>query len=137
MQKSLQKIKPALALICAFLLLEPLNAAEQHGVVKYGGLPLPGATVTATKDGKTVTTVSNPDGSYSLPDLAEGTWSVEVGMSLFQSAKQDVTLPSAQGVDWDMKLLSTEEIAKATVPAAPEPVKTAEEKPAAELNVAQ
>src|SRR5262252_9460732 len=121
MQKSLQKIKTALALICVFLTLEPLNAAEQHGVVKYGGLPLPGATVTATKDGKTVSTVSNPDGSYSLPDLADGTWNVEVGMSLFQTAKQEVTLPSTQGVDWDLKLLGADELAKATVPAAPAP----------------
>jgi len=121
MQKSFQKIKSLLSLVCVFLILEPLNAAEQHGVVKYGGLPLPGATVTATKDGKTVSTVSNIDGSYSFPDLADGTWAVEVDMSLFQTAKQEITVPSTQAVDWDMKLLSTDEIAKATVPAAPAP----------------
>ncbi|HLW77230.1 MAG TPA: carboxypeptidase-like regulatory domain-containing protein, partial [Bryobacteraceae bacterium] len=69
-----------------------LSATEFHGFVKFGGLPMPGATVTATQGDKKVVTVTNGDGAYMFPDLADGTWTVTVDMQCFKPDKQDVAV---------------------------------------------
>ena len=112
--------------IAGLALLVPLTAAEHHGTVKFGGLPLPGATVTAAHDGKTQVAVTDLQGNYSFPDLADGVWSVEVGMLAFGKEKRDVTVaPNAPAEEWELKLLPLDEIkAAATIvsrPAAPAP----------------
>src|SRR6266699_1664316 len=53
-----------------------LAAAEHHGQVKFGGLPLPGATVTATQGDKKFVAVSDLQGAYSFPRLADGVWTM-------------------------------------------------------------
>ncbi len=97
-----------------------LSAAEYKGQVTFGGLPLPGATVTATHADKKISVITGEDGAYSFPDLAEGPWTVEVHMLCFTPLKQDVTLPAATPpAPLDMKLLSIEEIRAASVAAPP------------------
>ncbi len=41
-----------------------------RGVVTFGGLPLPGATIKATQGAKTATVVSDQQGAYQFDDLA-------------------------------------------------------------------
>ncbi len=60
-----------------------LAASEHHGQVKFGGLPIPGVTVTATQGDKKLVTVSDSQGMYSFPDLPEGAWTFEIEMLCF------------------------------------------------------
>src|SRR5580693_4883407 len=71
-----------------------LAASEHHGEVKFGGLPIPGATVTAMQGDKKLVTISDSQGMYSFPDLPEGAWSFEIEMLCFVPIKQDVTIGS-------------------------------------------
>ena len=83
MRKNLPKTKYVLtvALLALSSAVLPLLGSEHHGTVKYGGLPLPGATVTAkpvnAKEGdKTFGAISDLEGRYSFPDLPDGMWSI-------------------------------------------------------------
>ncbi|HVO97032.1 MAG TPA: TonB-dependent receptor [Bryobacteraceae bacterium] len=94
-------------------------AAERHGTVKFGGLPVPGATVTAIEGDKKFTTVTNQDGVYTFADLAEGAWNIEVEMLCFAPSKQRLTLAADGSIpDVELKLLPMEEIKAAAGPVA-------------------
>ncbi len=99
-----------------------LTAAEHHGVVRFGGLPVPGATVTAQQGEKRVVTITDTQGFYSFPDLRDGPWSLQVEMLCFSTAKKDVTVGAgAPGTEWELKLLPLGEIKPQTdAPAAGE-----------------
>jgi hypothetical protein len=87
------------------------SASEYHGVVTFGGLPVPGATVTVTQGGKKIVTVTDTQGFYSFPTLADGAATVEIAMTGFASAKQDVTI--AAGTDtakFELKLLTLDQM---------------------------
>src|SRR5580700_6726454 len=108
-------------LVVALSVALSLNASEQHGTVKFGGLPVPGATVTATQGDKKLTVITDQQGAYSFPDLADGSWNIEVDMLCFATIKQDVTVAAgAPASEWELKLLPFDEI-KATSVAAPPP----------------
>jgi hypothetical protein len=97
-----------------------LFASEQRGVVTFGGLPVPGATVTATQGDKQLSAVTDPQGVYSFPDLPDGMWSIEVQMLGFSTIKGDIT--AAQGAPaaaWDLKMLPLDQIHAQTQAAAP------------------
>ncbi len=128
-------LKDYVALLACLLLVFPLEAAEHHGTVKFGDLPLPGATVTATLGDKTVSTTTDADGNYSFPDLADGSWNMEVEMQLFAKEKREVGVSAgAPGVDWALKLLSADEMAKVATAA---PVTKAPETAAAPSEAAK
>lgn len=105
--------------LLALLAILPLAASQSTGVVKYGGLPLPGATVTAVHGEQKRVAVTDADGAYSFPDLADGAWNLMVEMLCFETAKQDITVakdsPAAQ---WDLKLLPIDQIKTISGPAA-------------------
>jgi hypothetical protein len=107
---------------CAILLVltSPLFAgSEQRGQVTFNGLPVPGATVTATQDSKNFSAITDLQGFYVFPDLADGTWTIDVQMFGFAILKQNVTArATGPVVKWQMKLLPLEQI-KADVQAAP------------------
>jgi len=109
-------------LLPALLCLSLPSAAEQHGQVKFGGLGVPGVTVTVTQGDKTLTVLTDGDGTYSFPDLPDGTWNFKVEMLCFtpiaQAANITAGLPAP---DWDLKLLPMSEIQAAAGPAAPPP----------------
>ncbi len=127
MPKNLPKTKYALlvALLTLGAAVLPLLGSEHHGTVKYGGLPLPGATVTAkpvnAKEGdKTFGAISDLEGHYSFPDLPDGMWTIQVEMPLFATAQQEVTVGAgAAAADWDLKLLPAQEISAIVTPAPP------------------
>lgn len=110
----------------------PLMAAELHGQVKFGGLPLPGATVTASQGDKKVVAVANEEGNYLFPDLADGAWNIDVEMLGFTSLKQDVTVAAgAPPADFELKMLSLDEI-KTIATTAPPPASISYTSPSSE-----
>jgi trimeric autotransporter adhesin len=73
--------------------LAPLFAATHAGVVRFGGLPVPGASVTASQAGVTKTVITDPQGAYTFEGLADGPVTVKVEMQLFASQSRDLTVP--------------------------------------------
>lgn len=94
-----------------------IMASPYRGVVKSGGLPLPGATVTATRDGKKAATTTDERGAFFFPDLADGVWTITVEMLGFASlAEQVAVAPVAPSPEWEMKLLSADALKAALNP---------------------
>jgi hypothetical protein len=88
------------------LIVTTLMAAEYHGIVKSGGLPIPGASVTATQGEKKLITTTDEQGAYSFPDLEDGAWTITVEMLGFGKISRPVTIaPTAANSDWDLRLL--------------------------------
>jgi trimeric autotransporter adhesin len=111
---SCRRIGNYLRLLCAVTLLvlaSLASASEYRGQVTFGGLPLPGATVTANQDGKEFSTISDWQGLYSFPNLTDGTWAIEVKMTGFATIKQDVIVgPDASAGKWELKMLPVDQI---------------------------
>ena len=106
-------------LLLACMAVFGLAAAEHHGQVKFGGLPVPGATVTATQGDKKQVAVTDTQGLYSFPDLADGVWTIDVEMLCFESLKKDIGVTAeAPSPEFDLKLLPLDQL-KAVAAAAP------------------
>jgi hypothetical protein len=75
-------------------------------VTDQSGGVLPGATVTATNTGTGVgrTTVTSTTGDFALPDLALGTYTVEVSLEGFQPQKATVEVTVSKVTAIDVKL---------------------------------
>ena len=121
--KTIRSISSALLCLTLWLNALPLWAAEVHGEVKFGGLPLPGATVSASQGDKNFVAVADPDGKYSIADLPDGVWNIKVEMLGFSPITQDlnvVTNPAipAPPADFELKMLSLDEIKAIAGPAA-------------------
>jgi trimeric autotransporter adhesin len=114
---------PASALLFLLLLsVFALNAAEHKGKVQFGGLPVPGATVTATQGDRTLVAITDMQGNYSFPDLPDGVWNFQIEMQAFAPVKQEVTIAAGAGApEWDLKLLSFDEIKATAAPPPPPP----------------
>ncbi len=112
------------SIAAAWLVVLNLVASEQHGVVTFGGLPVPGATVTATQGEKKVSAVTDSQGAYSFPDLADGVWTIQVKMLGFSPVQGEITAgPDAKPAAWEMKMLPLDQIhAEAQAAVAPKPV---------------
>ena len=109
-------------LVIIWLSLSLLPAAEQRGQVRFGGLPVPGASVIATQDSKKFFAVTNQQGRYSFPDLPNGTWTIEIQMSGFSPLKRDVAVaPNTPAADWDLKMLPLGEMKASIESHAPPP----------------
>ncbi len=131
----LRRIDKSLRLACipicigAFLLASKAAlASEHHGQVTFGGLPVPGATITATQGSQKFAAVSDQQGVYSFADLPDGTWKILVEMQCFSRIEQTITIAANMpAAKWELKLLSLDQImaeAKA-VKAESEPVHSA------------
>jgi hypothetical protein len=107
MWKDLRKIRALIALAAAINLV----AAEQQGEVTFGGLPVPGAIVTAAQGEKKIEAVTDSRGIYSFPDLADGVWTIQVDMLGFETVKNDVTAaPGGPAAKWELKMLPLDQI---------------------------
>ena len=92
-------------------------ASEYHGLVSFGGLPVPGATVTITQGGKKFVTVTDTQGLYTFPALADGAATVVVEMTGFSPIKQDVAIaPNAGTGKWELQLMSLDAMRAALKP---------------------
>jgi hypothetical protein len=98
-------------------------ASEYHGQVTFAGLPLPGATVTATQGTKKVTAVTDQGGLYTFPDLADGPWTIDIEMQCFSPVHTEVTVsPTTPPAKSELTLLPLDQITKLTkLPPAPVP----------------
>ena len=106
--------------IIACVACTPLPASEHHGVVKFGGLAVPGATVTATRGDKKLVAITDLRGVYTFPDLVDGLWHLQVEMQCFATLKNEVAIaPDAPSPEWELKLLPLDEIKAAAPPPAP------------------
>ena len=95
----------------ALLAASALHAGEQHGVVKFGGQPVPGATVIASQPDQRFAVITDLAGKYSFPDLADGDWTIQVEMPGFETVKRPVTVSaSPPAVDFDLKMLPLDQI---------------------------
>jgi hypothetical protein len=113
------------ALIFVCLSSSALASAEHRGLVRFGGQPVPGATVTAIQGDKRLATVTGPFGDYSFPDLADGVWTIQIEMLCFAAVKSEVTVAAdAPAPEFELKLLPLNEIKaeeRAAAPAMPAP----------------
>ena len=127
-RRAICSVRRAGLIVCFALSLAlalPLAATEHRGVVKFGGLPVPGVTVTASQADKKLTAVTDDQGVSTFPNLSDGLWNIQVEMQCFETIKREIAVaadsPSPQ---WDLKLQSFDEIkasAPAAAPAAPPP----------------
>src|SRR5467141_970124 len=69
-----------------------LLASQHAGQVTFGGLPVPGATVTAMQGDKELVITTDQQGVYRLADLADGTWTVRIEMLGFSTLTETVTV---------------------------------------------
>ena len=77
----------------------------QSGFVRSAGQPIPGATVTLTQNGQTLTTMTDRDGHYGFYSVAPGVWNVTVEMFGFEPLKKDVDYSAATGpVNFEIQL---------------------------------
>ena len=99
--------------ICAAVLLAAisLEAAEHHGKVLFHGVPVPGAMVTAVRNGKQLTAVTDQQGAYSFRELEDGSWTIQVEMPCFSTARRDLTIAQNMGAtEWELELLPLNDI---------------------------
>src|SRR5215475_6612252 len=95
--------------------------SEYHGTVQSRGLPLPGATVTATRDGRNVVTTTDTGGAFSFAALEDGTWTLAVQMAGFQTLSKEIGVaPNAPAPVFEMQF-AMEELAAPAAPQAPQP----------------
>jgi outer membrane receptor protein involved in Fe transport len=115
-------------LLCTLTCLaaSTLAASEHRGQVLFNGIPVPGAAVTATRDAAKHTAVTDAQGFYSFPDLADATWRFEVTMFGFAPAARDIDVaPAAPPARWELTILPLEKIRAAYRPAASPPAASA------------
>jgi hypothetical protein len=98
-------------LIIVLLAAGMLAAGEHRGVVKLGTLPVPGAAVTARQGGKTVAALTDLQGAYVFPDLADGKWTITVEMRGFAPVEREVQAPGA--AEWQLAILPLAKITEA------------------------
>ncbi|SPE43538.1 hypothetical protein SBA3_960021 [Candidatus Sulfopaludibacter sp. SbA3] len=95
------------------ILLLALIAAEYHGQVTFGGLPLPGVTITATQGEKVIAAVTDQQGAYSFADLPDGAWSLQVEKAGFSTGKHDVTVGGGlTGPPFELMMLALDQMLK-------------------------
>lgn len=91
-------------LICCTASLASQQGVRHAGVVRSAGQPIPGAVVTAVQGDKKIVTVTDEEGRYVFESLLPGTWTVEVEMVGFQTARRTVEIPTAGVVEWSLEV---------------------------------
>jgi hypothetical protein len=84
-------------------------AADYHGAVTFGGLPLPGVSITATQGDRKLTASTDERGEYSFADLAPGLWSLHVRKLGFAPVTREID-PGLPTPVIDLEVLALEEI---------------------------
>ncbi len=110
-------------MLCLFSLalwmLNPATfaATAYHGQVTFNGLPVPGATVTATQGDKKESSITDQQGTYVFPDITDGAWKFQVQMEGFETLAQDVAVAAGTpGPTFELKLLPLAQITHGAPP---------------------
>ena len=124
----------SVAFVTLLLAVSAGAATDHFGRVTFGGLPVPGASVTATQGDQKAATVTNQDGVFRLTALADGTWIVRVEMPGFAPASQEIAIAGETTTStWELHMLPLDEMTRG-VPAASKtdrPADVPPERPAA------
>src|SRR5579859_5561736 len=87
----------------AWLCVPGASASEYLGQVLFNALPVPGATVTVIQGALKQTAITNEQGVYTFPGLADGAWTIQIEMLCFATIRQDVTIAAGQpAAHWDL-----------------------------------
>jgi hypothetical protein len=115
--------------ICLVFAAQAMWAVEYHGRVRYGDVPVPGATVTLTQGSTGLTTVTDSQGLYEFPKVAEGSWKISIELRGFAPLSGAVTIgaTNVQG-EWTLQMLDLKHLLSMaqTEPAAAAPLKPRE-----------
>jgi len=106
----------AAALIGAMAARVDLAASDHYGQVTFGGLPVPGATVTAIQGEAERTTVTDQQGVYRLTNLADGAWTIRIEMLGFSPVSQAITIPAEAPPTFALKVLPFDRITAGRTP---------------------
>lgn len=88
-------------------------ASQLRGVVTFNGLPVPGASVTAARDGKTFSAVTDAEGVYVFPDLADGQWTLSIEMFGFTTLHEQIVVsPGRASSRWELSSLPLSDVEK-------------------------
>ena len=91
--------------LCMLLLVLQWAALGQTGVVRSGGQPIPGATVTAVQGQTKLTTVTDDKGRYTFDGMTPGAWKIQVDMFGFTTAGREVQIGAAPvDLEWNLAL---------------------------------
>ena len=122
------KWKPILIAVLMSILLAAtsLSAVEHNGIVKFGEMGVPGVAVTATQGDKKLFAVTDQRGVYSFKDLPDGKWTLTIEMLCFTTIKEEITIAANVPFNpqWELKLLSLDEMKAAAAAAPPAPPPT-------------
>jgi hypothetical protein len=95
-------------------------ASEHRGVVRFGGLPVPGATVTVSQGEKKLVTITDQQGIYTFSDLTDGVWVLDIEMLAFEKLQREIAVSAgAAAAEWDLKVLPFETIQASAPPPSP------------------
>src|SRR5690349_14046227 len=97
---------PILARILAVCLVAGMAwSTEHHGQVQSGGLPVPGATVTAIQNDQKLVTTTDDQGRYEFANLPDGVWTIQVEMFGFAKLSREIGIaPEAASPDWQLRM---------------------------------
>ena len=98
-----------------------------QGQVSFNGFAIPGVTVTATQGDKKFVAVTDETGTFTFPDITNGTWTIQVEMSGFVPMKDDVAVGANAPVapPWELKMLPLDEMKAEVRAATPAPTPSA------------
>lgn len=98
-------------LLVCMVIAETAHATEYHGRVLFGTVPVAGAVVTVTRDGKALSTITDLQGLYEFPNLEDGAWRISIELRGFAKLVNDITVAAnTSQPDISLKLLSLEQI---------------------------
>jgi hypothetical protein len=100
-----------IALLLCLCMPASAHASSYFGQITFGGLPLPGATITATQGTKAISVTSDEGGVFHFDELPDGQWKIEITMLCFQTIDADVTIaPKMSGAKYELQLLPTDQL---------------------------
>ncbi len=113
-----------LRFICSLAVLQIAAiawASENHGQVFFGGVPVPGVTVTVSQGDKKIETVTDRQGLYEFGNIADGVWKIRIEMRGFTTVDGEITVaPTAPQGTWELKLLGLDQMLAQTKVIEPE-----------------
>lgn len=98
----------AIAWLCAS---RAASASAYSGQVTFGDFAVPGATITATQNGKKFSVVSDMEGRFRFDDLPDGQWAIEISLQCFATIREDAIItPLMAPAQWELKPLPIDEL---------------------------
>jgi hypothetical protein len=86
-------------------------ASAYSGQVTFADSGVPGVTITATRNEKKFSVVSDEAGRFHFDGLADGQWTIEISLQCFATIREEVNVtPTTAAGKWELKLLPLDEL---------------------------